>query len=330
VVRDCAREAVDGAGLRALPRECLSLALAGLRTRPREAVLEIRSAPWREALSVLTLPLAATILVVWIFGFVPRYDHWPLGEGWAMLLGGSLLAVVGAALRHRWLTAAGAAATLVAAASPYLGYGTDVAIAHTPSFYTGWSVDIGAASLLPTLLLVAGALTLPPRPRPPVREVMGRLALGLVPALVAIGYLLPAPEPEPTRTFVYDAIKPEVGRTVEVVGPTVVVGPPYPMPWIFPSRTLVAAVGIALALAIVVTWRRNRTHPAHALATGLVLASLAYPLVWVAIRTEPVPTPYWMYNGAYPLLLAVLPLLLALVLMRRAGRATVVPRRTAP
>jgi len=48
---------------------------------------------------------------------------------------------------------------------------------------------------------------------------------------------------------------------------------------------------------------------------------VAYPLVWVAIRWEQVPTPYWAYNGAYPLLLAVLPLLLALVLMRRAGRA---------
>jgi hypothetical protein len=155
---------------------------------------------------------------------------------------------------------------------------------------------------------------------------MGRLAVGLVPAIVAIGYLLPAPEPEPTRILVYDAVKPEVGRTVEVVGPTVVVGQPYPMPWIFPARTLVAALGIALALAIVVTWRRNRTHPAHALATGLVLASVAYPLVWVAIRSEQVPTPYWAYNGAYPLLLAVLPLLLALVLMRRAGRATAVSR----
>jgi hypothetical protein len=64
VVRDCPREAVDAAGLRALPRESISLAIAGLRTRPREAVLELRRAPWREALSVLTLPLAATVLVV--------------------------------------------------------------------------------------------------------------------------------------------------------------------------------------------------------------------------------------------------------------------------
>jgi hypothetical protein len=42
----------------------------------------------------------------------------------------------------------------------------------------------------------------------------------------------------------------------------------------------------------------------------------------VAIRTDPVPTPYWLYNGAYPLLLAALPALLALTLVRRAGRFT--------
>jgi hypothetical protein len=81
-------------------------------------------------------------------------------------------------------------------------------------------------------------------------------------------------------------------------------------------------LAIALAVAIVVSWRSARRHPEWLLATGLVLASVAYPVVWVLIRTEPMPTPYWLYNGAYPLLLAVLPLLLALTLMRRAGRAT--------
>ena len=67
----------------------------------------------------------------------PRYDHWPLGEGWVMLLGGSLVAVVGAALRSRWLTAAGAGAVFVAAAAPYLGFGTEVALHDTPSFFAG-------------------------------------------------------------------------------------------------------------------------------------------------------------------------------------------------
>lgn len=316
VVRDCARDSVDGAGLWALPRECLSLALAGLRTRPREAVFELRSAPWREALSVLTLPLAATLLVVWIFGFIPRYDHWPLGEGWALLLGGSLLAVIGAALQHRWLTAIGGAAVFVAAAAPYVGYGSKVpGSSLTPSFFFAGSVDIGAALLLPTLLLVAAALSLPRNPARPIRLVLARLALGLVPAVVALVHLLPVPEPEPTR--MYTAI-PGPGREITISGPTF--GPPYPWPWIPASRPLIAALGIALAAAVVVTRTRARTHPHHVLATGLVLTSVAYPLVWVTLRTDPVPTPWWLYNGAYPLLLAALPLLLALLLMRRAGR----------
>jgi hypothetical protein len=318
VVRDCARDSVDGAGLRVLPREGLSLAVAGLRTRPGEALLELRSAPWREALSVLTLPLAATLLVVWLFGFIPRYDHWPLGEGWAMLLGGSLLAVIGAALQHRWLTALGAAAILVAAAAPYVGYGSHVpGHSLTPSFFRGWSVDIGAASLLPTLLLVVAALSLPRRPLPAVRALMTRLALGLAPAVVALVHLLPLPEPEPT--LIYTVI-PGPGRSVTHIGPSF--GPPYPWPWMPASRPLITALGIALAAAVLMTWRTARRHPEWALATGLALASVAYPVVWVAIRTDPVPTPYWLYNGAYPLLLAALPALLALTLVRRAGRFT--------
>jgi hypothetical protein len=69
----------------------------------------------------------------------------------------------------------------------------------------------------------------------------------------------------------------------------------------------------------VVTWRQSRTHPERTLATGLVLASIAYPLTWVATRTEAFHAPYWMLNGPKPLLLTVLPALLALALMRRAG-----------
>ena len=79
-----------------------------------------------------------------------------------MLLGGSLLAVVGAALRLRWLTALAAAAVLVAAAPRTSATGrTSRAAAVTPSFFCGYHVDFGAASLLPTLLLLAAALSLP-------------------------------------------------------------------------------------------------------------------------------------------------------------------------
>ena len=85
-------------------------------------------------------------------------------------------------------------------------------------------------------------------------------------------------------------------------------GPPYldaVAPAVEAARC--AILGLALAVAIVVTWRKARTHPAPALASGLVLLSVAYPLVWVLLRTDPVPTPWWLYNGAYPLLLAAVP-----------------------
>ena len=107
-MRDLAREAIDATGLRALAREALSIAVAGLRARLRNAVGELAAAPWPAGLRALTLPLAAALVAVWLFGFVPRYDHWPLGEGWALLLGGSLLAVVGAAFETRWPLALGA------------------------------------------------------------------------------------------------------------------------------------------------------------------------------------------------------------------------------
>jgi peptidoglycan/LPS O-acetylase OafA/YrhL len=304
VVRDCAREAVDATGLRALPRESLSLATAGMRTRIGLAATELWHAPWRDALAVLALPLAAAILLVWTFGFIPRYDHWPLGEGWAMLLGGSLLAVIGAALQRRWLTAAGAIAVFVAAASPYVGFGTEVPEGVTATFFWGYSVDIGAASLLPTLLLVAGALSLPRDRRRRPQVLVARLAVGLTPAIAAAVYLLPEPSSEPVYMRLYSPPDP----------PTLVLGPPYSMPWIWPSRTLLAILGIALAIVVVVTWRRARKHPAPALASGLVLLSVAYPLAWA--WTHNMNLPY------YPTLFTALPLLVALTLTRRAARAS--------
>ena len=137
------------------------------------------------------------ILLVWTFGFISRYDHWPLGEGWALLLGGSLVAVVGAALERGRLVAAGALAVFAAAASPYLGFGTGTDFTGTPSFYHGWGVDIGVASLLPTLLLVAAGLSLPRGGRP-LRAAHARLAAGLAPAVIAAVYLFPGPSREPT------------------------------------------------------------------------------------------------------------------------------------
>jgi hypothetical protein len=311
VVRDCAREAIDASGLRSLPRECVSLVGAGLRVRSGLATRDLRRAPWGEGLSALTLPLAAALLTVWVFGFVPRYDHWPLGEGWMLLLGGSLAAVVGAAVRSRWLTAVGALATFVAAASPHLGLGTTATLNTIPSFFDGGSaaVDFGAASLAPALLLAVGGLSLR-RARPlSAWAVAGRLALGLTPATVALIVLLPAPEPRPTYGVISDA--PGVVERV-------IVGPPYPMPWIWHAEALVNVLGIALAVALVVAWARARREPAAALASGLVLVSVAYPVAWLVSRN--LAFALWMFDARAIGALAVLPLLLALMLMRRGAR----------
>ena len=276
VVRDCARDAVDARGPRALLREAIAIAGAGLRVRLAMDARDLRGAPWPPALAALTLPLAAALLCVWTFGFLPLYDHWPLGEGWALLLGGSLLALIGAAFAARWVTLVGAAAMFVAAGAPYVGYGTEKALSGTATFFPASGVDLGAASLLPALLLAVGALSLPRRPQRSLRTVLDRLLLGLLPTAVAFVHLLPREAPQPTTGFVY-AI-PERGRTVSE--PEVVFGPPYEFPQLTESKPLLTALGIALLVAVVLSWRTSRTRPEVALATALVLVSVAWPLAW--------------------------------------------------
>jgi hypothetical protein len=272
VVRDCAHDAIDGTGPRAVLRESLSVAGAGLRVRLAMDARDVRHAPWRPALAALTLPLAAALLCVWTFGFVPRYDHWPLGEGWVLLLGGSLVAVIGAALEARWPIALGAAAVFVAAGAPYVGYGTEVALADTPSFFYASGVDLGAASLLPALLMVGAGLSLPRSPERSLRGALDRLVLGLLPAAVALVHLLPWHQPEPGFSLIFEG--PGQEPTVRVDDS------PYPLPWLTESPTLLTAIGIALLLAVMLSWRAARTRPEAALATALVLVSVAYPVAW--------------------------------------------------
>ena len=106
--------------------------------------------------------------------------------------------MVGAALQRGRLAAAGAFAVFATAASPYLGYGnrgTD--FTGTPSFYHGWGVDIGVASLLPTLLLVVAGLACRAGGSA-LRAALARLVAGLAPAMIAAVYLFPGPSREPT------------------------------------------------------------------------------------------------------------------------------------
>ena len=271
VVRDCARDAIDASGMRAMARETVSVAFAGLRVRYGVSVRDVQQAPWRRALGVLTLPLAAALLCVWTFGFVPRYDHWPLGEGWALLLGGSLVALVGAAFQARWPIVLGAAAVSVAAGAPYVGRGTEADVPGTPTFFYASGVDLGATSLLVVLLLIAAALSLPPKTRNSPLPAAGRLLLGLMPTVFALIHLLPRPAPEPTRIMTHM----EPGQE-----PILSWGPPYPYPWIPESEPLVTALGLALLVAVAYAWGAARSSPEAALATALVLVTVAWPLAW--------------------------------------------------
>jgi len=108
--------------------------------------------------------------------------------------------------------------------------------------------------------------------------VADRLVLGLLPTGLALVHLLPRPTPGPTMIFTHEA-PPEQGRTL--TDPTVSLGPPYPFPELQESGTLLSALGIALVVAVVLSWRAAPTRPEAALATALVLVSVAYPLAWV-------------------------------------------------
>jgi hypothetical protein len=276
VVRDCARDAIEADGLRTLMRQALSVAGAGLRVRLRVDARDVRHAPWRPALAALPLPLAAALLCVWTFGFVPLYDHWPPGEGWVLLLGGSLAALIGAAFAARWVIVLGAGAVFVAAGAPYVGYGTERALADTPTFFYAQGVDLGAASLIPALLLAGAALSLPAGRERSVRTVLDRLLLGLLPTAVALIHLLPRGEPERSIVLTYD----DPARGGRLPEPDVSLSPQYPFPSLAESRPLIAALGIALLVAVVLAWRAARRRPEMALATALVLLSVAYPLAW--------------------------------------------------
>jgi hypothetical protein len=101
------------------------------------------------------------------------------------------------------------------------------------------------------------------------------------------------------------------------VEPTVSFGPPYPLPWLPESETLITALGIALLVAAVLSWRAARAHPEGALATALVLAAVAHPVAWVMHGYK-----------VWPLI--VVPLGAALALMLRGAHAGPRPSSATP
>ncbi len=59
-------------------------------------------------------------------------------------------------------------------------------------------------------------------------------------------------------------------------------------------------LGLALLAALVVAWLQRRRRPERLLAFALTIVSIAYPLAWVATRTESLGFPWWMLNSPIP------------------------------
>ena len=104
---------------------------------------------------------------------------------------------------------------------------------------------------------------------PPSRRVVRDCARD---AIDAAGlHLLPRPKPEPT---------PITTMTGPGQDPIFEWGPPCPYPWIPESEPLVTGLGLALLVAVAYSWGAARRRPEAALATALVLVSVAYPVAW--------------------------------------------------
>jgi len=88
VVRDCARDAIDSAGMRALARESVSVAAAGLRVRLGVARADVLRAPWRAALATALVFAAVAWPVAWVMHGYAVWPHIvvPLGVAAALTL----------------------------------------------------------------------------------------------------------------------------------------------------------------------------------------------------------------------------------------------------
>ena len=134
--------------------EAAGLIRGGLADRLRIRWRGLVRAPWRPALRRLALPLAAIHLAVWATGIAGIFDPLPLGKWWTLVLGGSALALVGAALRWRAVAMIGSLGVLAALALN----GTDASGAHFSSYIGSSGVDLDSAMFPAGLLLVLTAV----------------------------------------------------------------------------------------------------------------------------------------------------------------------------
>ena len=213
----------------------------------------------------------------------------------------------------------------MAAAAPYLGYGTRRA-GQSPSRRASSAAGASTSAphrSSPRCLLLAAALSLPRRTAPaPCGASWDAWHSASCPRSSRSCTCSRCPSPSPPASY---TVKPEVGAR-RGLGPRLILGPPYPMavdPCLpDPDRGPRDRPGRGDRRDV-----ETRSHPPRATRSPPDSSCRAWPIRWSGSRSarSPVPTPYWLYNGAYPLLLAVLPLLLALVLDAPGGSGR--PRR---
>lgn len=167
-------------------REAAGLLRAGMAQRARIRWRGLVRAPWTEALRSLALPLAAVHLAVWSAGIAGH--PLPLGWWWTLVLGGSALALIGAALRWRAIATAGAVGVFVALAHHGLGAYLEAVNfqTHYASSLGGIALDLDSAMFPAGLVLVLASLALPSRPVVSIRALFTLVAL----ALPAVGLWL--------------------------------------------------------------------------------------------------------------------------------------------
>ena len=199
VVRDCAREAVDATNMRALPRESLSLVMAGMRTRIGLAATEFRHAPWRDALAVLAPPAGghapAGLDLRLHLALRPLAARGGLGPAAGRLAGGGG--------RRRARASVGSRRPALSSSSPPRPRPTSASGPERTSPARRASTTAGA-STSGWHRCSQRCCSWPPgsacarSPAPAASAIFARLAAGLAPALVAAVYLFPGPSREPT------------------------------------------------------------------------------------------------------------------------------------
>lgn len=182
--------------------EAGGLVRGGVAERLRLRWRGLVRAPWRDALRRLALPLAAIQLAVWATGIAGVFDPLPLGKWWTLVLGGSVLALIGSALRWRAVATVGALGVLAAlAARGLIEYvdGAPATGAHFSSDIGSTSVDLDSAMFPAALVLMLASGVLPRRSEVSTTA-FARLLVAALPAvglwLVARpGGLTTSPEP---------------------------------------------------------------------------------------------------------------------------------------